>query len=84
MIEHYKDDISTIFSIVPFAVREFKPGLYPGSFNIEPCLNDKDPQLLKIGASEHLMSVGGRKDPALWWVSAWITTSSIATWATWR
>ena len=63
MIEHYKDDISTIFSIVPFAVREFKPGLYPGSFNIEPCLNDKDPQLLKIGASEHLMSVGGRKDP---------------------
>lgn len=62
MIEMYKDDISTIFSIVPFYVREFKPGLYPGSFNIDPCLDDSRPEILKVGASEHLMFISGRKE----------------------
>jgi hypothetical protein len=63
LIEHYKDDISTIFSIVPFEIREFKPGLYPGSFNIPACLNDASPQILQVSASEHLMTVGGKKEP---------------------
>lgn len=63
MIEHYKDDISTIFSIVPFEILEFKPGLYPGNFRIPACLNDKEPSIFKVGASEHLMTVGGKKEP---------------------
>lgn len=55
MIEQFKHDQSTVFSIVPFTIHEFKPGLYPGSFKIEACLNDKVPQRLVVGASEHLM-----------------------------
>lgn len=62
MIEHYKDDISTIFSIVPFEVREFKPGLYPGTFNIPACRDEKEPQILEVGPSEYLMMVAGRKE----------------------
>jgi hypothetical protein len=62
LIEHYKDDISTIFSIVPFEVREFKPGLYPGNFNIPACRDEKEVQSLEVGASEYLLAVAGRKE----------------------
>lgn len=63
MSDFYKNDISTVVSIVPFEVREFKPGLYPGSFNIAACLDDREPKMLKVGASEHLMTIGGKKEP---------------------
>jgi hypothetical protein len=59
----YPNDKSTVFSIVPFAINEFKPGLYPGQFSIPACLNDSKPERLVIGASEHMMAVGGRKQP---------------------
>lgn len=63
MREQFPGDISTVFSIVPFAVREFKPGLYPGTFNIEPCMNEKEPKVLTVKSSEHLMTIGGKKEP---------------------
>ena len=63
MLEHYKNDISTVFSIVPFEIFETKPGLYPGNFRIPACLDDSNPQRLRVGASEHLMVVGGKKEP---------------------
>lgn len=63
MIQQFPNDISTVFSIVPFEVFEFKPGLYPGSFKVPACLNDSEPESLVIGASEHLMSIGGKKEP---------------------
>src|SRR5476649_1353765 len=59
----YKDYKSTVFSIVPFAISEFKPGLYPGSFFIPACLDDSKPERLVVHASEHLMAVGGKKQP---------------------
>ena len=59
----YPNDKSTVFSIVPFAIDEFKPGIYPGWFKIPGCLDDRKPQTLVIGASEHLMVVGGKKQP---------------------
>jgi len=63
MIEHYKDDKSTVFSIVPFEVFEFKPGLYPGSFRVPACKDDSKPSRFVVGASEHLMTIGGKKEP---------------------
>lgn len=56
-------DLSTVFSIVPFSLDEFKPGLYPGRFKFEPCLDEKKPVRLLIKTSEHMMQVGGRKAP---------------------
>jgi hypothetical protein len=63
MIELYKQDKSTIFSIAPFGGEEFKPGLYPGRFLIPPCKDDREPVRLVVGASEHLVSIAGRKQP---------------------
>jgi len=59
----YQEDKSTVFSISPSLIDEFKPGIYPGHFVIAPCLNDSKPERLVIGASEHLMFVGGKKQP---------------------
>lgn len=63
MIEHYKNDLSTVFSISPTLIHEFKPGLYPGDFTIPACLNDAEPNRLLIGASEHIIHIGGRRQP---------------------
>lgn len=63
MIEHFRNDISTVFSIAPFEVSEHKPGLYPGSYKIKACMDDRKPESIKVGAAEHLMTVGGRKEP---------------------
>ena len=59
----YENDKSTIFSIAPFLIDESKPGIYPGHFTIPACLDDSKPQRLVIGASEHMMYVGGKKQP---------------------
>ena len=59
----YPNDKSTVFSIAPFGGAEFKPGLYPGSFIIPPCNNDKEPARLVVGASHHLVHIAGRKQP---------------------
>ena len=59
----YQNDKSTIFSIVPFAIDEFKPGIYPGQFKLPACTDDSKPQRLVVGASEHLMNVGGKRQP---------------------
>ncbi len=64
MIDNFPDDKSTIFSIVPFEIFEFKPGLYPGSYRIPGCKNDEIPVSKIIGPSEHLMTIGGKKEPA--------------------
>lgn len=57
-------DCSTIFSIVPFEVREFKPGIYPGWFIIPRCEDDDEPSRLLIDRpSKHMMHVGGQKKP---------------------
>ena len=61
MIELYEHDKSTVFSIVPFDVREFRPGLFPGSFNIKPCKDANKPERLVVGASEHIMEVGDKR-----------------------
>jgi hypothetical protein len=61
VIEQFKDDKSTVFSIVPYRVKEFRPGLYPGSFDIPPCYDDSKPNALIVGASEHIMHVADQK-----------------------
>lgn len=63
MLEHYKNDKSTVFSIAPFQVNEFRPGLYPGNFKIPACLNDTVPERLSVGASVHIIHIADRKEP---------------------
>lgn len=63
MIEQFKHDKSTVFSIAPFEVSTFHPGLYPGRFIIPACLDESLPQRLVIGASEHLMVIPDQKKP---------------------
>lgn len=58
----FKDE-STVVSIVPFLIKEFKPGIYPGDFTINPCLDDLKPEILVVSESQHLMTIGGKKDP---------------------
>lgn len=43
---------SSVISIVPFAIDEEKPGIYPGHFEIPPA-KDNIPQILVIGESIH-------------------------------
>lgn len=61
----YANDKSTLFSIAPFGSFENKPGLYPGNFKIEACFDDSKPFRLVIGASNHIISIGGRKEPIM-------------------
>jgi hypothetical protein len=49
------DDVCTIVSIVPFLINEFKPGIYPGRFTIQPCLDSKRPETLIVGSSVHFI-----------------------------
>ena len=41
---------ATVISIVPFVISEFKPGIYPGQFQINPS-KDGIPEVLSIGES---------------------------------
>ena len=59
----FPNDQSTVFSIVPSAINEFKPGIYPGIFKIPACTDDRKPERLVVSASMHLMTVGGKKQP---------------------
>ena len=61
-MSQFPNDKSTVFSICPFAVNEFKPGLYPGHFIIPGCLDDTKPERIVCGSSDHLVSVAGRKE----------------------
>lgn len=79
MIQQFPNDICTIFSIVPFEVFEFKPGLYPGSFRIPACLDDGKPESLIVTSSEHLMSVGGKKSPIRISTASYQIANSIVT-----
>jgi hypothetical protein len=51
------DDKSTVISIVPFELVEFKPGIYPGTFRIPKCLNSDEPVLFQVGSSTHVIHV---------------------------
>lgn len=42
---------STIISIVPFQINEFKPGLIPGQFDLEACLDSAKPVVKTIAES---------------------------------
>lgn len=62
-MNQFPNDKSTVFSIVPFPIREDKPGIYPGFFTIQSCLDDSKPESLVIHCSDHLISSAGRKQP---------------------
>ena len=47
---------STLISFVPFPIEEWKPGLYPGNFNIKPAKNDI-PECLVIGDSIYFVEI---------------------------
>jgi hypothetical protein len=55
----YKDQ-STIISIYPHDINEFKPGLYPGRFVIPACLDEEKPEVLTIGLSIHLVHIADK------------------------
>jgi hypothetical protein len=55
-INQIKDE-STIFSIVPFAMKEHKPGVLPGYFEIDACRNDTEPQRIVVGPSLWIVTV---------------------------
>lgn len=59
----YAKDHSTIFSIVPFEINEFKPGLYPGRFIIPACKDDKIPTRVVIGGAIHYRYVPDNPKP---------------------
>jgi hypothetical protein len=61
--QQFKNDKSTVFSICPYELHEFKPGLYPGHYYIPACLDDRLPNRLVVGPSEHMMTIGGQKRP---------------------
>jgi len=49
------DPNSTIISIVPFLINEFKPGIYPGRFTIQPCIDANKPEILHVGTSVYFI-----------------------------
>lgn len=49
------EDVCTLVSIVPFFISEFKPGIYPGRFVIDPCLDSNKPNTLLVGPSVHFI-----------------------------
>jgi hypothetical protein len=59
----WDDDFSTIVSIVPVEIREFKPGLYPGQFNIDACDDPRVPVLYRVAGSKQMISVAGHREP---------------------
>lgn len=48
--------ICSVISIVPFEIDEYKPGLYPGHFEI-PASENNFPQILHVGESVHYVEV---------------------------
>lgn len=48
-------DKCTLISVVPFLINEFKPGIYPGRFIVNPCTDPKQPQFLNIGMSVYFI-----------------------------
>jgi hypothetical protein len=56
MEDTYKDQ-STIISIYPADINEFKPGLYPGRFQLDACKNEELPKFLHIGLSIHMVNI---------------------------
>lgn len=47
---------ATVISLVPFPIAEFKPGIYPGFFEIEPS-TDNVPQLLVVEDSKYHVEI---------------------------
>lgn len=47
---------STVISLVPFPISEFKPGIYPGFFEVGAC-NNQVPQLLVVGDSMYHVEI---------------------------
>lgn len=60
LINQIKDE-STIFSIVPHEINEFKPGILPGRFMIPACVDDTKPSRVVVGPSTWLVTVPGQK-----------------------
>lgn len=50
------DRKSTLVSVVPFGISEFKPGIYPGFFELPPSIN-YEPQILVIGDSVYHVEI---------------------------
>lgn len=72
-----KNDISSIISIVPIEIREFKPAIYPGNFNIDACLDQKVPVILHIGESNHVVSIANQRNPLMVPTSSYRMAQSI-------
>lgn len=70
-------DISTIVSIVPVEIREFKPGIFPGQFNIPACDNPDKPVFYPVSSSVTMFSVAGQKNPVPVETSSAIIASAI-------
>lgn len=47
---------ATLISIVPFKIQEFKPGIYPGFFELAPCKNNV-PEILNIQDSVYHVEI---------------------------
>jgi hypothetical protein len=58
-------DKSTVFSICPFPINEFKPGIHPGIFKLNPCFDENKPERLVVGTSNYVIHIGGKKQPLL-------------------
>jgi hypothetical protein len=52
---------STVISIVPFPIDEFKPGLIPGVFHIERCADENKPICITIGESFHYVYIDAER-----------------------
>lgn len=53
---------ATVFSIVPCPISEFKPGIYPGRFEIDPCYDDEIPKRLVIDKpSTGIIAIGNKE-----------------------
>jgi hypothetical protein len=50
-------DISTIVSIYPHALDEYKPGIYPGRFKIPMCMDEENPIIFEVKPSIHLVQL---------------------------
>lgn len=48
--------VATVISIVPFPIMEFKPGLYPGNFDI-PAAKKNIPEVIHVGTSVYYVEV---------------------------
>lgn len=57
------DDMSSVISIVPVDIDEFKPGLYPGHFKIPKCLDVNKPEILHVTGSVQMFQIAGQRNP---------------------